>query len=171
MKYCYTCGKELQPGEGVDMNGILRCNTCAQKAPPPMVAEKKSELPLSQVQRTNAKRIEVEQIFSIYPDTKNRSDKWIGILRVVAIVEMIVGMIAALIISMSFSGDDGEFGIGIFFGGVAAAIVAAAPMMVISNVAQRQEEMRVLLEKQLALQKEQLILLKEQLDPPASQQG
>ena len=171
MKYCYTCGKELQPGEGVDMNGILRCNTCAQKAPPPMVAEKKSELPLSQVQRTNAKRIEVEQIFSIYPDTKNRSDKWIGILRVVAIVEMIVGMIAALIISMSFSGDDGEFGIGIFFGGVAAAIVAAAPMMVISNVAQRQEEMRVLLEKQLALQKEQLILLKEQLDLPASQQG
>lgn len=170
MKYCYTCGKELQPGEGVDMNGILRCNTCAQKAPPPMVTEKRSEPSLLRVQRANAKRAEVEQNFSIYPDLKNRSDKWIGILRVVAIVEMIVGVIAAFVISTSLAGDNGELGLGVFFGGAAATIVAAAPMMVIANMAERQEEMRVLLAKQLVLQKEQLVLQKEQLEQPAPPQ-
>ncbi|MBR3553193.1 MAG: hypothetical protein IKN72_07370 [Clostridia bacterium] len=136
-----------------------------------MVAEKIAEPPASRVQRANAKRSEAEQIgFSVYPDVKLRPDKWVGILRAVAIIEMIVGIIAAVIVGASLADVNGGMAVGVIFGGIAGAVVAAAPMMVIANMAERQEEMRVLLAKQLVLQKEQLVLQKEQLEQPAPPQ-
>ncbi|MBQ5969075.1 MAG: hypothetical protein IJL52_03050 [Clostridia bacterium] len=144
MKRCETCGKPLKWGEEFTVNGAVQCEDCMRaQIQNQYIAYQQSHPTPPQPQ----------------PDVKataRRSDSWVGVLRVTAIVEMIVGIIAAVIVGASLADVNGGMAVGVIFGGIAGAVVAAAPMMVLAGMAERQEEMRALLAQQLELQKAQM---------------
>ena len=158
MKYCYTCGKALGWGEEFTANGIVQCENCMRAQLHANFRAQHQETPA----QPNPQANHAQPMQAALNSTVYHEDSWSGILKAAAVIELIAGCIAALVIGVSLMETNAAVAIGVIFGGIAGAVVAAAPMMVIANMAERQEEMRVLLAQQLALQKAQI----QQNNPP-----
>ena len=158
-KYCETCGKVLEWGGGFTVNGVLQCEDCMRaeirrKLNQSQPRREETEQPQQQTERSaNLKEKRNKRIL----DTVFRQEEATDWLRGFAKGELICGILFAVIgLIAAFINEMYWWGLVILFCGVNVAIFAWAILTAFANMAERQEEMRVLLAQQLELQKNQL---------------
>ena len=126
MKKCETCGKELDWGQIFTVNGCTQCEECALKYTNPTNLNAVSE----------NKQIALENIKS--------NNNWSGIVKIICIVNLIVGIIGSIGLGITLGNLISDFAgelLGIWLGilmviiGIVLSIVSQAVIMTFAYLA------------------------------------
>lgn len=135
MKTCQTCGKVLKDSmEEFRVNGILQCESCAYSKDP---------IIKDFVKENNANQKESNNVSSV----------WIGSLKTIAKINMIVGIIASIIVgvfvyNVVYSDYAILFAFTAFAIGVVLSLMSNSLLMVFAEMAEDISIMRYLMNKE-----------------------